>query len=150
MERYDNNSIGIASLVLGIISIVTFLFWYITLPCGILAIVFGVKSNRITGGKLRKSRISNWDCWFITVCLHLHKSNTYTTISCITKIKMGGFYIRPFLYFSCFYYMSLFVVICTGYKCYLSFSVCHLACTLKLIWIYYIFIINSICNCFAT
>lgn len=44
-----------ASLTLGIISIVTALFWYITLPTGILAIVFGAKSAKKLGSKLGKA-----------------------------------------------------------------------------------------------
>lgn len=55
-ENYKNkNVMHIVSLVLGIISIVTALFWYITLPTGILAIVFGVKSARKTGSKIGKA-----------------------------------------------------------------------------------------------
>lgn len=55
-ENYKNkNVMHIGSLVLGIISIVTALFWYITLPTGILAIVFGVKSARKTGSKIGKA-----------------------------------------------------------------------------------------------
>lgn len=42
----------IVSLVLGIISIFTSLFWYITLPTGIIAIIFGVKSIRKFGSKM--------------------------------------------------------------------------------------------------
>ena len=45
----------VASLVLGIISIVTNLFWYITLPTGILAIIFGAISARKTGSKIGKA-----------------------------------------------------------------------------------------------
>ena len=45
----------VASLVLGIISIITNLFWYITLPTGILAIVFGAKSAKKTGSKIGKA-----------------------------------------------------------------------------------------------
>ena len=54
----DNNNkyvMNICSLVLGIISIVTALFWYIALPTGILAIVFGVKSARKIGSKVGKA-----------------------------------------------------------------------------------------------
>ncbi|MBR2828015.1 MAG: hypothetical protein IKE70_02130 [Bacilli bacterium] len=36
----------IVSLVLGIISIITTFFWYISLPTGILSIIFGVKSYK--------------------------------------------------------------------------------------------------------
>ena len=55
-ENYENKSVmHIASLVLGIISIVSALFWYITLPTGILAIIFGVISARRTGSKIGKA-----------------------------------------------------------------------------------------------
>ena len=55
-ENYENKSVmHIASLVLGIISIVSALFWYITLPTGILAIIFGVKSARKMGSKIGKA-----------------------------------------------------------------------------------------------
>ena len=40
------------SLTLGIISIVTALFWYVALPTGILATVFGVKSFKQSGSKV--------------------------------------------------------------------------------------------------
>ena len=39
----EKTGMPVASLVLGIISIVTNLFWYVTLPTGILAIIFGDK-----------------------------------------------------------------------------------------------------------
>ena len=42
----------IASLVLGIVSIVATLFWYISLPSGITAIVLGTKSYKNYGKKL--------------------------------------------------------------------------------------------------
>ena len=45
----------VVSLVLGIMSILSALFWYITLPSGILAIVFGAKSARKTGSKIEKA-----------------------------------------------------------------------------------------------
>ena len=54
-EEKKKQSMNVASLVLGIISIVTAGFAYICLPTGILAIVFGVKSNRKTGSKLGKA-----------------------------------------------------------------------------------------------
>ena len=57
MEENLKNKSGmpVASLVLGIISILTALFWYITLPAGILAIVFGAKSAKKMGSKLGKT-----------------------------------------------------------------------------------------------
>lgn len=57
MEENEKNKtvMHIASLVLGIISIVSSLFWYITLPTGILAIIFGVKSSKRIGSKIGKA-----------------------------------------------------------------------------------------------
>lgn len=55
-EKVVNKSyLGIDALVLGIISIVTALFWYMALPTGIMAIVFGVKSIKHSGSKLGKA-----------------------------------------------------------------------------------------------
>lgn len=51
----EKTGMPVASLVLGIISIVTNLFWYITLITGILAIVFGAKSAKKTGSKIGKA-----------------------------------------------------------------------------------------------
>ena len=45
----------VASLVLGIISVLFALFWYITLPTGILAIIFGAKTSKKLGSKLGKA-----------------------------------------------------------------------------------------------
>lgn len=39
----------IVSLVLGIVSVVSTLFWYISLPSGILAIILGIKSYKKDG-----------------------------------------------------------------------------------------------------
>ena len=44
-----------ASLTLGIISILTIIFWYMSLITGILAIVFGVKSIHRINSKLGKA-----------------------------------------------------------------------------------------------
>lgn len=57
MEENDINKspMRVASLVLGIISIVSAMFWYITLPCGVLAVVFGVKTIKRFGSKLGKA-----------------------------------------------------------------------------------------------
>lgn len=54
-KNVNKSSMGVASLVLGIISIVTALFWYITIPTGILGIVFGAKSAKKVGSKLGKA-----------------------------------------------------------------------------------------------
>lgn len=55
MEEKKKSVMSVASLVLGIISIVTALFWYISLPTGIIAIVFGAKTIRRLGSKLGKA-----------------------------------------------------------------------------------------------
>ena len=57
MEENDKNKSGmpVASLVLGILSIIFASFWYIALPTGILAIIFGTKSARKMGSKLGKA-----------------------------------------------------------------------------------------------
>ncbi len=57
MEDNKKSILHIVSLVLGIISIVTNLFWYMVLPTGILAIVFGVKSVKKTGSKIAKAGV---------------------------------------------------------------------------------------------
>ena len=57
VEVKDKNksAIAIASLPLGIISIITNLFWYLSLPTGILAIIFGAKTTRRLGSKIGKA-----------------------------------------------------------------------------------------------
>ena len=57
MEENDKRKSGmpVASQTLGIVSIVTALFWYITLPTGVLAIIFGAISAKKLGSKLGKA-----------------------------------------------------------------------------------------------
>ena len=55
MEEKKKSGMPVASLVLGIIAIVTHWFWYIVLPTGILAIVLGAKSAKKLGSKLGKT-----------------------------------------------------------------------------------------------
>ena len=57
MEEKRKTSMPVASLTLGIISIVCAVLWYITVPTGILAIIFGTKSVKRTGSKLGKTGI---------------------------------------------------------------------------------------------
>lgn len=40
----DRKGFAIASMVLGLVSIVLFCVWFISIPCGILAIIFGILS----------------------------------------------------------------------------------------------------------
>lgn len=50
-----HSSMHIAAFVLGIIATAGSFFWYISVPCGILAIVFGAKSSRALASKLGKA-----------------------------------------------------------------------------------------------
>lgn len=45
----DKKGFCIASLVLGIVAIVFFCLWYLSIPCGILAIIFGILGIKSTG-----------------------------------------------------------------------------------------------------
>lgn len=54
-DERKHSSLHIAGFVLGLISLLANLFWYISLPTGILAIVFGAKSTKRTGSKLGKA-----------------------------------------------------------------------------------------------
>ena len=49
MEK-NNNGLSIAAITLGILSIIFFVFLYISIPTGILAIVFGKKSRNGKSG----------------------------------------------------------------------------------------------------
>lgn len=40
--KKDRKGLAIAAMVLGIVSLVLFCIWYISLPCAILAIIFGI------------------------------------------------------------------------------------------------------------
>ena len=52
MKEKERTLSHIVSLVLGIISALTTLFWYISLPAGIVAIVLGARSYKKEGKKL--------------------------------------------------------------------------------------------------
>lgn len=41
LEQRPGNGLAVAALVLGIVSLVLFCVWYVSLPCSILAIIFG-------------------------------------------------------------------------------------------------------------
>lgn len=41
-EKKQKKGLCIASMVLGIVSLVLFCLWYISIPCGILSIIFGI------------------------------------------------------------------------------------------------------------
>lgn len=46
----ESKGLSIASMVLGIVSVVLFCIWYISVPCAILAIIFGIVGMK-KGGK---------------------------------------------------------------------------------------------------
>ncbi len=47
--KKDKKGFCIASLVLGIIALVFFCVWYVSIPCAILAIIFGILGIKSTG-----------------------------------------------------------------------------------------------------
>lgn len=49
-SNQESKGLSIASMVLGIISVVLFCIWYISVPCAILAIIFAVLGKK-KGGK---------------------------------------------------------------------------------------------------
>ena len=54
-EARRHSAMHVAAFILGIVSILGDFFWYISIPCGILAIIFGVKSARRLASKLGKA-----------------------------------------------------------------------------------------------
>ncbi|MBR3162152.1 MAG: hypothetical protein IKF19_05420 [Bacilli bacterium] len=73
--KTNNNRIvsHIVSLVLGIISLVTTLFWYISLPSGIIAIVLGAKSYKKEGKKIGLAGLITGIIG-VTICLLIYIS----------------------------------------------------------------------------
>ncbi|MBQ6130385.1 hypothetical protein IJI72_01710 [Candidatus Saccharibacteria bacterium] len=55
LQARKNSALPTAAFVLGLVSFLTTLFYYISLPAGILAIVFGVKSIKSLGSRLGKA-----------------------------------------------------------------------------------------------
>ena len=55
VKEKRRTGMSVAALTLGIVSIIFGLFWYICIPTGILAIVFGAKTAREMGSKLGKA-----------------------------------------------------------------------------------------------
>ena len=82
-EIKNKSSLGVAALTLGIISVVSTLFWYITLPSGILSIVLGRKAISRVGSKLGKAG-------FILGIVGL-SIFTFIYLSIIAMILIGNF-----------------------------------------------------------
>ena len=51
----NKSAMSVASLTLGIISIVFSLFWYISIPTSIIAIIYGTKTIKKFGSRLGKA-----------------------------------------------------------------------------------------------
>lgn len=64
----DRRGLAIASMVLGIISIVLFCMWYLSLPCAILALIFGALSVK---SSLKGMAIAGIVCSIIAIGLAL-------------------------------------------------------------------------------
>ena len=54
-ELRKKSGMSVAALTLGIISLITNLFWYIALPTGVLAIIFGAITTKKIGSKMGKA-----------------------------------------------------------------------------------------------
>ncbi len=52
MNEKNNQVMPTASLTLGIVALLAVLFYYISLPSSIMAIIFGIKARINTGSKL--------------------------------------------------------------------------------------------------
>ena len=62
MKDKNNRIVShIVSLVLGIISVITVLFWYLSLPTGITAIILGAKSYKKEGKAINSVHIKVFD-----------------------------------------------------------------------------------------
>ena len=54
-DKRKHSSMHIVAFVLGLVALLGNLFWYICLPAGVIAIVFGAKSAKATASKLGKA-----------------------------------------------------------------------------------------------
>ena len=85
-NKKDERIVGhVASLVLGIISIVSMLFWYISIPTGITSIVLGVKSFKNYGRKIGLAGMITGIVG-LSLCLLI-----YITLVIITIIENSGY-----------------------------------------------------------
>lgn len=65
----DRKGLAIASMVLGIVSLVLFCIWYISIPCAILALVFGIISLKSSKKGMAIAGISTGAVGFILMIL---------------------------------------------------------------------------------
>ena len=73
MEGNKKTAMSISSLVLGIISIITALFYYLSIPTGILAIVFGAISTNKSKSKLGRAGLITGIVG-VSICVFLYIS----------------------------------------------------------------------------
>ena len=87
MKKVEKNRIvsHVVSLVLGIISIVTMLFWYISIPSGIISIVLGTKSYKKYDKKIGLAGLITGIVG-ISLCLLI-----YITVIIIVVIQNAGY-----------------------------------------------------------
>lgn len=86
-EQKSKKGFCIAALVLGIISLVLFCMWYISIPCGILAVIFGItgikstdKGMAIAGlvtGAITLSIMSIIISWIMTIAIAIGFSEEF-------------------------------------------------------------------------
>lgn len=55
LQARKRSALPVSAFVLGLVSFLTTLFWYISLPTGVLAIVFGAQSIKQSGSRLGKA-----------------------------------------------------------------------------------------------
>ena len=66
--KQESKGLSIASMVLGIISLVLFCLWYVSLPCAILAIIFAIVGMK-KGGK--GMAIAGLVTGIVAICLYV-------------------------------------------------------------------------------
>ena len=82
----DNKTVShVASLVLGIISIVTILFWYMSIPTGIVSIVLGVNSYKRYDKKLGLAGMITGIVG-VSICLLI-----YISVIILVVLENGGY-----------------------------------------------------------
>lgn len=65
----DRKGLAIASMVLGIVALVLFCIWYTTVPCAVLAIVFGIISIKSSGRGMAIAGITTGIIGFVLMIL---------------------------------------------------------------------------------
>ena len=84
----ENKNMGIAPLVLGIVSVVfAFIVPIVGLICGIIGTVLGVKANKVAPSGMSKGglvlsincacRYSSFPCWYDVIDLHQNRQASF-------------------------------------------------------------------------